>query len=372
MDRGGEGGVLVHEWLSHRGGSENVFEKLMDFFPNAEKYCLWNESHGRFTDVGETFLGKSPLRGNKMLSAPFMPLAWRKLPRIEADWILVSSHLFAHHARFSGPARDAPKLVYAHSPARYLWYPEVDSRGTSHPIFKPIVQALKKIDSNRALEHTSIAANSHYVAARIEKVWGRETRVIYPPVDIDAFSFLSEPIDPSEHALLTLLPNDFILGVSRFIDYKRMDLVIEAGRATGIPVVLAGDGPNRPLLEKYAHERHPGQVRFVINPSTNLLGVLYHRALALIFPAIEDFGIVPVEAMASGTPVIVNSLGGASESVINGVTGIHLTDWSGPSLREAMAIAGTLNPNDCRARAVFFGSTRFKSQISDWVDYETG
>ena len=118
-------GVLVHEWLAPRGGSENVFESLTRIFPDAARYCLWNDSDGRFTVDGETWLARTPLRGHKAAALPLMPLAWRTLPDVDAEWILTSSHLFAHHARFGGVARHAPKLVYAHTPARYIWTPEL-------------------------------------------------------------------------------------------------------------------------------------------------------------------------------------------------------------------------------------------------------
>ena len=105
-------GVLVHEWLAPRGGSENVFEALSRVFPDAARYCLWNESEGRFVVDGETWLARTPLRGRKAAAVGLMPLAWRTLPSVDADWILTSSHLFAHHARFGGSGRGAPKLVY--------------------------------------------------------------------------------------------------------------------------------------------------------------------------------------------------------------------------------------------------------------------
>ena len=122
-------GILVHEWLAAKGGSENVFQALIDAFPEAERWALWNASDGRFSGIHETWLASTPLKNHKAAALPLMPLAWRSLPTRTADWVLCSSHAFAHHARFRGPAKDAPKLVYAHTPARYVWVPDADPRG---------------------------------------------------------------------------------------------------------------------------------------------------------------------------------------------------------------------------------------------------
>src|SRR5690606_30065645 len=129
-------------------------------------------------------------------------------------------------------------------------------------------------------------------------------------------------------ARLAALPDGFILGFSRFVPYKRLEAAIDAGRAADLPVVLAGGGDGEAALRAYAAEHHPGKVSFVLNPSDELLSAVLRRAAALVFAPIEDFGIIPVEAMAAGTPVLANAIGGAVESVIDGETGAHVHDWS--------------------------------------------
>lgn len=239
-------GVLIHEWLSRHGGSENVFEVLSAMYPDAERFCLWNDSDGRFEGVGETALARTPLRGRKALALPFMPAAWRHLPASDADWVLTSSHVFAHHARLAGPARHAPKLVYAHTPARYVWTPELDGRGAG-PLARAASLALRPLDRRRAQEPVAIAANSAFVAQRVADAWEREATVIHPPVDVD--SFAREPDDGAEEELVRVgVPAEFLLGVSRFVPYKRLGRVIDAGAATGLPVVLAGSGPDEGRL----------------------------------------------------------------------------------------------------------------------------
>jgi len=358
-------GILVHEWLSRTGGSENVFESLSEVFPSARRYCLWNESGGRFEGVKETWLARTPLKGRKVLALPLMPLAWRTLPSEDAEWLLCSSHLFAHHARFAGPARGAPKLVYVHTPARYIWVPELDGRGAG-PVARAAASALKSLDRRRASEPLALAANSRFVADRIAGAWGREATVIHPPVDSAAF--LSEArLTEQERSALEALPTEFVLGFSRFIPYKRLDLVIEAGAAAGLPVVLAGAGPEEQRLRDLAEERYPGRVFFVVGPSTEMYRALQQRALVLVFPPIEDFGIVPVEAMAAGTPVVANTLGGTAESVRHGETGALTADWSRAALRDAIATALAANPDACRARAADFSAEVFAGRIRSWV-----
>jgi glycosyltransferase involved in cell wall biosynthesis len=361
-------GILVQEWLSQRGGSENVLIELARIYPDAPIATLWDDAPDRFAKgrVRESWMAKTPLRNHKALAVPLMPATWRFSGASDAEWILCSSHLFAHHAKFSGAARNVPKFVYAHTPARYIWTPELDLRGDS-PLIKAASLPLKRLDYNRAQEPHSIAANSHFVSRRIEQAWGRESTVIYPPVSVDLYAQdASALLNSGEQDILNGLPDAFILGASRYVPYKRLDVAIQAGVATDTPVVIAGDGPDEERLREIAAQS-PGLVTFITRPSTALLRELYRRALVLVFPAIEDFGIMPVEAMAAGTPVIANSIGGASESVLHGQTGALVESFDAAALSAAVSLATAASATACVARAREFDVTVFEQRIHDWV-----
>jgi glycosyltransferase involved in cell wall biosynthesis len=361
-------GVLVHEWLARRGGSENVLTELAQIFPDAPIVSLWDDAPERFAPgrVTETWLARTPLRRHKALALPLMLETWRRLGSSDADWILCSSHLFAHHARFSGPATDAPKFVYTHTPARYIWTPELDDRGDS-AVARTISRSLQCVDRRRAQEAHSIAVNSAFVGRRVEKAWDRDSVVIHPPVSVRTYAEnLHDLLTPDEQAVLDALPDTFILGASRFVPYKRLDVAIAAGAAAGVPVVIAGDGPEGPRLRALGEE-HPGLVTFVHHPSTALLNQLYRRALLYVFPPVEDFGIMPVEAMATGTPVIANSIGGGAESVKHGVTGALVDSFEPSALRKAVDIASAARPRDCVSRAWEFDVSVFARKIREWV-----
>lgn len=362
-------GVLVHEWLSKRGGSENVLVELARIFPDAKVSTLWDDDPARFAPgrVTESWLARTPLRRRKAIALPFMPETWRHLGFSDAEWVLASSHLFAHHARFSGPARDARKYVYAHTPARYIWTPELDERGKGRAT-RVVSRPLQALDRLRAQEAHSIAVNSAFVGRRVAEVWDRESTVIYPPVSVAAFEGdLSHLLTAEDEQVIRDLPAEFILGASRFVPYKRLDIAISAGVSSGIPVVIAGDGPDEERLRALAAE-HPNVVTFVIKPSTAVLNYLFHHALVYVFPPVEDFGIMPVEAMAAGTPVIANLTGGAAESVVDGETGMLLDTFDPTSLREAVNRSAEMSASDCVARAWKFDVGVFDQHIRRWIN----
>lgn len=365
-------GLIVHEWIERRGGAENVLDNIVSAFPDSDIYCLWNDDPHRYPNqlVLESWMAKTPFRKSKALALPFMPATWRTVRTTACDyqWIIASSHLFAHHVRL--PLNSLRKFVYVHTPARYIWEPELDRRGAGLPA-RLVSSVLRRIDRYRAGDvGVSFAANSNFVRDRICRSWGVNSRVIYPPVKVTELQLAgnwSEKLTDTDRKIFDALPDGFLLGASRFVPYKRLDQVLRAGAHSGIPVVIAGSGPEEQNLRRLANELNSPAI-FVIAPSDELLRALMEKCQAFIFPAVEDFGIIPVEAMALGTPSIVNSLGGAAESVIDGQTGCHVDDFDNLEV-VAMAIARAkdLDPEIARTHARLFSSERFRSEITDWV-----
>lgn len=359
-------GLIVNEWIEQTGGAERVLDRLALLFPEADILCLWNDSPARFGDreVQESWLARTPLRRHKAMALPLMPPTWR-LSRRDYEWAMVSSHAFAHQVRLAGA--DVPKYVYAHTPARYLWAPELDGRG-DRLAARLAGPALRALDRRLAAEATSIAANSRFVAERIERSWGRAAEVIYPPVDVARIRSRAWEAELTDHDRLILeqLPKSFVLGVSRFIPYKQLDVVMQAGATLDLPVVIAGYGPLEDRLRAIAAES-PVPVQVHLRPSDALIFALMDRATFFVFPPVEDFGIVAVEAMASGTPVLANRTGGSSESVREGVGGALFDPRSPSELREAADRARGLDRHAVAEHASRFDATEFDRAMRRWV-----
>ncbi|MDJ0376968.1 glycosyltransferase [Cryobacterium sp. PH31-L1] len=193
---------------------------------------------------------------------------------------------------------------------------------------------------------------------------------MYPPVEvahIQEEKDWANRVTAAEQDLLERLPDTFLLGASRFVEYKALDLVIDAGAQVGLPVVLAGSGPlARYLVNRAQNASVP--VTIISAPSDQLLYALYQRALAFIFPPVEDFGIMPVEAMAAGCPVIVNRRGGTTESVSTAVSGFKIDNFSGADLTNAISAVASLNRNEIQASVLRFNSQRFRAELKSWIE----
>jgi glycosyltransferase involved in cell wall biosynthesis len=372
-------GLIVHEWIEANGGAEKVVAAMVEAFPDADVLALWDDAPGTLgaARVRESWLARTPLRRSKIAALPVLPLAWRGVVPTDRpyDFLLVSSHLFAHHARVRGASAGVPKLVYAHTPARYIWVPELDARGDSAAV-RAASAGLRPLDRRRAQEATAVAANSSYIRARIAATWEREAEVIHPPVDVSAIAERgpwAERLSPTERAVLDQLPEGFLLGASRMVPYKALDRVIRAGELTGRPVVLAGGGPDAPRLRALAAVASV-PVRFLGRVSTPLLYALYERCAAYVFPPIEDFGIMPVEAMAAGAPVLCHAIGGAKESLeveaaagVGGSVDVTDDDALAQALGAILADGRRVPPGAMDV----FSRARFVDQIQDFVARHT-
>lgn len=362
--------LVAHEWIGHVGGSENVFEQIRHALPGARAVCLWNDNPARFTGVEETWLARSPVRGSKVAAMPLMGSAWRRVDLTGMDRVVASSHAFCHHLAARAAARDIAAFAYVHSPARYVWVPELDGRGNS-AAGRLGRSYFRGWDRRHVNPEVRYAANSAFVAARMAEAWDVQATVIHPPVDVERIWRDDGPLPAPEEAALDRLPGEFVLGASRFVPYKNLDAAIRAGEILGLPVVLAGDGPDAERL-RAAAGRARVPVTFTGRVSDGMLVRLYRRAALFVYMAVEDFGIMPVEAMACGTPVLVNEFGGARESV--GVAGGGTTArWHGGSLgggsfEDPAVVRAALTVNGATAAAVTdFSVTSFRSKLSDWL-----
>lgn len=371
--------ALVHEWLEGRTGSEKTFEQIALAFPDADLFALSQEPGVPF-DFGDrsvttSMLDRRLFRDRRAATLPLMPLAWDRLdvPDDPYDLVITSSHAFANLAR---PTKHASAvLCYCHTPARYLWVPELDARvGRLSHLLGPARSVLRRIDLRGAKRVTSFAVNSAEIAGRVKQFYGRESIIIPPPVETDFFTPGDEsPHDASDIEFKNVdIPADFILAMSRFVPYKRLDLAIETAAAVGMPIVVAGSGADENRLREIAHTSGAAAT-FVISPSQDELRALYQRAQLLIFPAFEDFGIVPVEAQACGTPVVALAAGGTLDSIQPDVTGTLATEQTLASFVDATTTAladlasDELTAKHCRANALEFSEQRFRERIAEWA-----
>ncbi|MCO1597949.1 glycosyltransferase [Micromonospora sp. RHAY321] len=351
--------AVVHEWFGATGGSENVFLAIADLIPHAQRIVLWADRDVEVERLGlhETWLARTPLRRSKALALPLMPLAWRTVGEDRYDVVISSSHAFAHTVRL-GPPERTRHLSYVHSPARYVWSPDFDGRGSGALLSGPR-RALQAVDVRFSRHVHAYAANSREVQARIQRFWKRDAVVIHPPVDVEYFA--AAPAQPAR---------DYLLGVGRWIPYKNFDLMIEVAAEAGLPLVVAGSGPEEARLRRLAASVAV-PVTFEVRPSRERLRELYAGARALLFPAHEDFGIIPVEAQACGTPVIGLNSGGLLETVVDGETGFLLGSMQPGDHAAAVRRVGELDGARIRKHAMAFSPERFRDQMSDWIAHET-
>ena len=306
---------IFHEWLDTSGGAESVLCELIEIFPNATIYTLWADQklvNKLGVEVRVSFLQHLPRKFRRLVGLPFMPFAWYLLGRnIEVgQFSITSSWVFCHSAipkRFEGNS-----VHYIHTPARYWWNPEVDNR-TRFKIPSIVLVVLRKIDKWLSRNHRNVIANSEATRSRIKKHWKIESHVIHPPVDINFYDYKKVQNISTE--------DKFLLCVGRFVPYKGHELTIRLGERLNLPVVLVGHGEGEMRLRKISTDSTT-EVSLLVNASREMIRQLYASCICLVYPAVEDFGIVPVEAMATGALVLGVDEGGLVDSVIQGETGI--------------------------------------------------
>jgi len=353
--------AIVHDFLNQYGGAEKVLEAFHGLFPEAPVYTLIYNPPSLPPDFKSwrirtpRLITKLPfLRSHYQKYLPLYPTAIEEFDLRGFDLVLSSSYLFAKGV-LTPPS--TCHISYCHTPMRPVWnmYPLYLKR-SSLPIrlFLPFIfnyLRLWDFSSSQRVDH--FLASSRWVAQRIKKYYGRESEVIYPPVDTAGFS-------PSEEL------KDHYLVVSRLVPYKRIDLAVQAFNLLGYHLKIVGKGAEERRLRALAHSN----IKFLGWLPRERLAREYAGCQALIFPGEEDFGIVPVEAQASGRPVIAYGIGGARETVVEGKTGIFFNHQTPQSLIEAIRRFQDLkfDPQDCVVNAQRFTKEVFVMRIKDFVE----
>lgn len=355
--------ALVHDWLTGMRGGEKVLLSLARLYPDAPIYTLLHVKGSVAPELEARDIRTSFAQGLPGVARryrwylPLFPRAIESFDFSAYDLVLSSSHCVAKGAI---PGPKTLHVSYCFTPMRYVWDRYDDYFGPERmaaPLrwaIKPMAARLRAWDRRTASRVHHFVADSAYVAERIRRYYGREADVIHAPVDTDFYTPGSQP------------PGDFDLVVSALAPYKRVDLVLEAYRGTGRKVKIVGTGPEAGRLRAQA----PPEVELLGYVDDAGLRELYRGCRAVIMPGVEDFGIVPLEAMACGRPAIVYGEGGGLETVVDGVTGRVFREPTPASLRAAVDSLGSARFDTLalRERAQVFSRTVFEERLKLFLD----
>lgn len=355
--------AIVHDYLNQMGGAERVVMALHEIFPDAPIYTSIYapdrvDQAFRQMDVRTSFMQKFPLvKKHHQPFLPFYPFAMENLDLRGFDLVLSSSSAFGKGV-ITRP--ETMHICYCHTPMRWCWnyeeYVEREHLGkVARSVLPFMISGLRVWDQTSAMRVDHFIANSPVVAERIQKYYRREAIFIPPPVEAKRFQF-----DPSTR------PDDYFLILSRLVPYKRIDLAIEACNRLQLPLVIIGKGRDKERLQKLAGPT----IRFVGGLSDDeVLHYLAH-CRAFLFPGEEDFGITPLEAQASGRPVIAYGQGGALASVVEGVTGLFFHEQTVESLARVLQAFDerAFNPLAIRSHALEFDTPRFHRRILQFIE----
>jgi glycosyltransferase involved in cell wall biosynthesis len=354
--------ALVHDYLNQMGGAERVVLALHEMFPEAPLYTSIYDPQGvdiafQSIDIRTSFMQKFPLvKKHHQPFLPFYPFAMEQLDLRGYDLVLSSSSAFAKGI-ITRP--ETMHICYCHTPMRWCWnyneYVEREQLGRiSRSILPFFISGLRVWDQTSSMRVDHFIANSPVVADRIRKYYRRDAVVIPPPIEVSRFTF-----NP------TTRPEDYFLIVSRLLPYKRIDLAIEACNQLHLPLVIIGSGRDENRLKRIAGP----SIRFMGRLSDQEVLYYYAHCRALILPGEEDFGITPLEAQASGRPVIAYASGGVLASVIDNVTGTFFHKQTIESLMEVLASFDEqrYDPQTIYNHALEFDLPRFRRRIQQFI-----
>ncbi|GBC95880.1 D-inositol 3-phosphate glycosyltransferase [bacterium HR16] len=349
--------AIVHDYLNQLGGAEKVLSSFLRLAPDATVYTSVMRAEVRDScvpgdlPVETSFLQRLPFAVERTrLYLPLLPLAFERMNLQGHELVLSISSAFAKGIR---PPDGIPHLCYCQTPMRFAWnldgylrYERVSS--VTRAAVRLLMARFREWDVNTSKRVTEFIAISRTVQERIWRFYGRESRIVYPPVDTEMY----RPVSPQEKG-------EYYLVLSRLLPYKRIDVAIESCNRLRLPLIVAGEGRDEPRLRRMAG----ATVRFAGRVSDEEARRLLACARALILVAEEDFGLTPVEAMASGTPVIAYRAGGATESVVEGETGMFFDGQEPEPLMEALRRFNPYDydPQHCVEQARRFDVSRFLS-----------
>ena len=366
--------AIVHDWLTGMRGGEYCLEVFCELFPDADLYTLlYSPAHISTTirsmKIYPSWINRLPgVKKYYRYCLPLFPSIVEEFALSNYDLVLSSSHCVAKGVLPNG----ALHISYVYSPMRYVWdmhdtYFGANSSWAARIGMTLCRGYLQRWDVQSAQRVHSFVAISNHIAAKIKAMYGRDATVIYPPVDTEKF-YVRESQEP------------YYLIVSALVPYKKIELAIEAFNELRLPLKIAGNGPLKRSLEKRARPN----VEFLGWVEDHLLADLYASCQALVFPGEEDFGITPLEAHASGRPVIAYGKGGVLETVIplnnshqerpleQGPTGVFFSEPTSSSLMAAVDYFQkehhAFNPTAIRRHAASFSRERFKFQIREYIE----
>jgi len=353
--------ALAHDWLTGMRGGEKVLELLAAGFPGAPLYTLLHKPGSVSETITRRTIHTSCLQHVPGIARyyryflPVFPLAIRTMGKPDTDLLISTSHCAAKALPVRSHTRH---LCYCFTPMRYAWTFHDEYFGASpakKALLSPVLAGMRKWDRSNSRHVDRFVGISRHVQKRIEQFYGREADVVYPPTD--TFFYSPEPSLPRE---------DFDLIISALVPYKRVDLAVDAYSRSGRRLIVVGTGTEFEKLKARAKTN----VTFSGWQSNENIRDLYRRCRMLIFPGEEDFGIVPVEAMACGTPVLAFGRGGVTETVIDGETGLFFNEQSVESLLECREHAEKKpwNAGKIRARAEQFSQQVFVDGLARSIE----
>lgn len=355
--------AIVTDWLTNYGGAESVISAFHDLYPEAPIFTTMYKPEqmrelGNLKNIKVSFLNKIPFASHQYLLG-LMPMAVEMMNLDEYDIVLSSCHSVSKGV-ITKP--ETLHISYCHTPMRYAWETwDFESRlkkfpGFLHPTIRRQIKKIQKWDKAAAQRVDDYIANSSYTGKQIEKYYDRKSNVIYPPVHTEKFRPVAKPTE------------DYYFSIGRLIPYKKFDLLVEAFNKNGKKLKIAGTGPELSKLKRMAKEN----VEILDYVEADELAKLYANCKAFLFPQMEDAGIVPLEAMACGRPVIAYNKGGSLDTMIDGKTGNFFEDQTVESLNQAIERFEKMkfDFHFIRKHAEEFDVEIFKQKIKSYIEKE--